>query len=89
MVAVGRALYGEDKEKFKTWFRPLAQQLKNESSVKVIKTLEEVLTGLPSGAVAQAVTKEVEYFRTHQKRMDYRAVRRAHEPIGSGAVEAT
>ena len=89
LVAVGRALYGEDKEKFKTWFRPLAQQLKNESSLKVIKTLEEVLTGLPSGAVAQAVTKEVEYFRTHQKRMDYRAGRRAHEPIGSGAVEAT
>ena len=30
--------------------------------MKVIKTLEEVLTGLPSGAVAQAVTKEVETF---------------------------
>lgn len=89
LVSVGRALYGDDKQKFKTWFKPLVQQLKNESSLKVIRTLEEVLTTMPSGSEAHTVAKEVEYFRTHQKRMDYRAGRRAHEPIGSGAVEAT
>jgi len=44
---------------------------------------------LPSGASAIAATQEVEYFREHKDRMDYRAGRRAGEPIGSGPVEAT
>ena len=40
--------------------------------------------------VAQAkVQTEVEYFHTHQERLDYRAARRRGEPIGSGAIEAT
>jgi hypothetical protein len=89
LVAVGRALYGEDKEKFKTWIKPLVKQLKNESAVKVIRQLEDVLAALPSGPVADAVAKEVNYFHEHQHRMDYRAGRRAGEPIGSGPVEAT
>jgi len=89
LVAVGRALWGEDKVQFKTWLQPLVRQLKNESAVKVIGQLDEALAGLPSGPVAAAVAKEVAYFHEHQPRMDYRAARRAGEPIGSGAVEAT
>ena len=89
LVAVGRALWGEDKVAFKAWLKPLVRQLKNESAVKVIRQLEEALAGLPTGPVAEAVTKEVAYFREHQHRMDYRAARRAGEPLGSGPVEAT
>jgi hypothetical protein len=89
LVAVGRALFGEDKEKLKTWLKPLVRQLKNESSVKVIRQLEEALAALPVGTVAKAVAKEVNYFHEHQHRMDYRSGGRAGEPIGSGPVEAT
>lgn len=89
LVAVGRALWGEDKVQFKAWLKPLVRQLKNESALKVIRQLDEALADLPAGPVAQAVAKEVAYFREHESRMDYRAARRAGEPIGSGPVEAT
>ena len=89
LVAVGRALWGEDQAQFKAWLKPLVRQLKNESAVKVIRQLDEALAGLPAGPVAEAVAREVAYFQEHQPRMDYRAARRAGEPIGSGPVEAT
>lgn len=89
LAAVGRALFGEDKEKFKGWLKPLVKQLKNESAVKVIRQLEEALRALPQGLASEAVAREVAYFRENQARMDYRAGRRAGEPIGSGPVEAT
>jgi hypothetical protein len=89
LAAVGRALFGEDKAKFKTWLKPLIQQLKHQSAIKVIRQLEEVLAGLADGPAAQAVAKEVNYFHEHQQRMDYRAGQRAGQPIGSGPVEAT
>ena len=89
LAAVGRALFGEDTAGLKAWLKPLVQQLKNQSSVKVIRQLEEALATLPRGVAAQAVAKEVAYFHQHEERMDYRAGRRAGEPIGSGAVEAT
>jgi len=89
LAAVGRALYGEDQDRLKGWLRPLVQQLKNQSSIKVIGRLEAILAGLPSGAAAKAVAKEVNYLREHQDRMDYRAAQRGGEPIGSGAVEST
>ena len=87
--AVGRALFGADKAGFKDWLKPLVKQLKNDSALKVIGQLEEVLAARPSGGAAQAIAKEVQYFHEHQERMDYRAGRRAGEPIGSGSVEAT
>jgi hypothetical protein len=65
------------------------RQLKNESVLKVIRHLEEALARLPDGPAAKAGAKEVAYFHEHQNRMDYRAGRRAGEPIGSGPVEAT
>jgi hypothetical protein len=89
LVAVGRALFAEDKVKLTAWLKPLVRQLKHESSVKVIGHLEEALAALPGGASATAVAKEVAYFREHQGRMDYRAGGRAGEPLGSGPVEAT
>jgi hypothetical protein len=89
LVAVGRALFGEDQVRFKAWLKPLVKQLKQDSSLKVIRQLEESLATLPKGAALHTVTKEVQYFQAHQKRMDYRAGRRADEPIGSGPVEAT
>ena len=69
---------------FETWLRPLAKQLKNQSSLKVVNRLEEILSQLPAGSAAEAVQKELNYFHEHAARMDYRAGRKRGEPIGSG-----
>jgi hypothetical protein len=89
LAAVGRALFGEDKDRLKAWLKPLVQQLKNESALKVIRQLEAILATMPGGTATATVAREVEYFHEHQARMDYRAGQRAGEPIGSGPVEAT
>jgi hypothetical protein len=89
LAAVGRALFGEDQARLKAWLKPLVRQLKNESAVKVVEQLEEILHNLPKGESAQAVEKELNYFHEHQHRMDYRAGNRRGEPIGSGAIEST
>lgn len=89
LAAVGRALYGEDQTRLKAWLKPLVQQLKNQSALKVIGQLEAVLATLPNPTAREVIAKEVNYFHEHQHRMDYRAGRRAGEPIGSGPVEAT
>jgi hypothetical protein len=89
LAAVGRAIHGEDKEKYRAWLKPLVRQLKHQSALKVIDQLEAALAQMRGGTAAPAVAKEVAYFHEHQARMDYRAGRRAGEPIGSGPVEAT
>jgi len=89
LAAVGRALYGEDQIGLKAWLKPLVHQLKNQSALKVIAQLEAVLATLPNAMAREVIAKEVNYFHQHQHRMDYRAGRRAGEPIGSGPVEAT
>jgi hypothetical protein len=89
LAAVGRALFGENADQLKAWLRPLVQQLKKQSAIKVVEQLEEILEQMPAGAAAQAVQKEVNYFHEHRNRMDYRAGQRRGEPIGSGAIEST
>lgn len=89
LAAVGRVLFGEDKDKLKGWLRPLVQQLKNESAIQVVERLEEILAQMPAGASAQAVQKEVNYFHEHRNRMDYAEAQKRGEPIGSGAAEST
>jgi hypothetical protein len=89
LSAVGRVVCGEDHAKLRAWLKPLVRQLKNDSAVKVVRQLEQILTTLPAGPTASAVRTEVDYFRSHEKRMDYRDAQRRHEPLGSGAVEAT
>src|SRR5258706_81402 len=72
LAAVGRALFGEDKAKLKTWLQPLVRQLKNQSAIKVIRQPEAALAGLAAGPPAEAVAREGSYFHEHQERMDYR-----------------
>lgn len=64
------------------------RQLKNDSTVKAIRQLEDALATLPAGATAATVQTAVNYFHEHQARMDDRAGGRRGEPRGSGPIKA-
>ena len=82
-------MFGEDQARSQRGSSRWARQLKNQLAVKVIRQLKELQRGLPTGPASEAVGKELNCFHEHRERMDYRGGHRAHEPIGSGAVEAT
>jgi hypothetical protein len=81
LAAAGRTLFGEDNGKLRDWLRPLVKQLKNRSAIKVIHKLEEIPGAIPTGAARVEATKEINYLREHQNRMDYRAGSQAPGPI--------
>lgn len=89
LAAVGQALYGENAAQLRAWLQPLARQLKNQSAVKVVHQLENILATLEAGDTRTKVQAEVAYFHEHHARLTYREGRKRGEPIGSGAIEAT
>ncbi|MBI5774630.1 MAG: ISKra4 family transposase [Verrucomicrobia bacterium] len=90
LAEVGRQRFGDDATALHARLAPLKRQLKNDSAVKVLRQLEDLLADLsPDSPAHKTVTAEVAYLHEHRERMDYRAARRKKEPIGSGAVEST
>ncbi len=58
--------------------------MKNESAIKVIGQLEEALwCNCRVVRPPKAVQREVNYFREHEDRMDYRAGRRRVNPLAA------
>lgn len=89
LAAAGRAVCGDDAQALRAWLRPLARQLKQSKTPKVIGSIEEALEKLGGQKAAQEVRGQLEYFKSHQHRMDCARGVGKGEPIGSGAIEAT
>lgn len=53
-----------------------------------LEALIDELTALARGRRAKAIHTEIEYFHKHTARMRYQLFRKAHIPLGSGAVES-
>jgi hypothetical protein len=68
------------------WVEPLLKQLEKGAAPQVIRRLEEALAAVPQ---SQVVAREIEYFKNNQHRLDYGRAKKAGEPLGSGAIEAT
>jgi len=86
--AVAHALHPEDELAARQWIEPLLKKLKAGRSISVIAELEQVTKRLRAKRRA-AAQSELEYFRTHRDRLDYRAAKQRGQPLGSGAIEAT
>jgi hypothetical protein len=85
---VAQTLYPEEPELAQAWIKPLLKNLERDQANKVVKTLDELLQGLP-GAAHEAVEKEKNYFESNLERLKYKDGISRGEPSGSGAMEST
>jgi hypothetical protein len=86
--AVAHVLHPEDPSAASQWIQPLLKKLKAGRAIRVIGQLEQVTQRLRAKRRA-AAQSELEYFRTHRNRLDYRAAKQRGQPLGSGAIEST
>jgi hypothetical protein len=90
---LARTLYGPGTPEAQRWLQPLLRFLesRNDGALDVLHELEDLrqrLKDLPPFQ-QEAVDKEIGYFTTHHKRMDYKQGKAKGEPVGSGVVEST
>jgi hypothetical protein len=90
---LARTLHASDPEAARQWLQPLLGFLerRTDGALDVLQQLEglrKTLKGL-TAFQREALDKEIGYFTTHQHRMDYKAAKKAGEPVGSGVVEST
>jgi hypothetical protein len=90
---VAHELHGQGTPEARAWVQPLFRQLENrkDGAVKILSRLEhlkQTLTHLTENQKTM-LSREIEYVKTHQHRMDYAQAKAAGEPLGSGAIEST
>ena len=90
---LARTLYGQGTPEAQHWLQPLLRFLesRNDGALDVLHELEDLRQRLKdlSAFQQEAVDKEIGYFTTHHKRMDYKQGKANGEPVGSGVVEST
>jgi hypothetical protein len=91
--ALAAELYGAGTDEAEVWVRPYIRWLDSRTAgaADVIEGLEELTERLGefSARQAEVLERELNYFRSHQQRMDYKAGKARGEPVGSGAIEST
>lgn len=73
------------KKKKKRWFRRMRSKLRKGHVNHVIAKIND----LCRGRNAALIRKKNDYFIRYRDRMNYRALKSAHLPIGSGMIEST
>ena len=86
-------IYGSGTVAAREWVQPLISWLdrRKEGALDVISSLEEMKLTLKNRTKEQhkAIDLEINYFKEHQHRMDYKAGKALGQPVGSGAIEST
>ena len=87
LKAAADAAFGPDSAEGEAWFEKWRHVLRHDpkGANKVIDALRYLKR---KGKGSADIARELGYFRTNRKRMNYREVADAGYPIGSGAVEA-
>jgi len=91
--ALAGELFGAESAEAEAWVRPHIKSLKEKENgaVELINTLEEFKEKLGQFSDKQATVfeRELNYFKNHQHRMDYKTGSDLGQPVGSGAIEST
>lgn len=91
--ALAGELHGSETEEAEAWVRPYVRWLESrtDGAADVIEGLEALRERLDefSAKQAEVLERELNYFRNHQDRMDYKTGKARGEPVGSGAIEST
>lgn len=90
---VARDLHGEGTPEAQAWIKPHLRWLeqRQDGALNVIHSLEQIRAALnnPSKKESTTLDREINYFKEHQSKMDYKKGKALNEPIGSGAIEST
>jgi hypothetical protein len=90
---LARTVYGPGTPAAQQWLAPLLRFLEQRTDgvLDVLRELAALGPRLKSLTEDQqaAIHREIGYFTTHHKRMDYKQAKAKGEPVGSGAVEST
>lgn len=91
--ALAGELFGRGSTEAEHWVRPYIDGLKNRETgaLEMINSLEELSEQLDRFDQKQkeVLNRELNYFKSHQQRMDYKTGRDQGQPVGSGAIEST
>lgn len=85
---VARELY-PDQEQAKKWVKEKSRFLRKDKAIPMIESLDVVLESIEDSEKQLKIKKEINYFISHQDRMDYQKAKKLGEPMGSGAIEST
>lgn len=86
-------LHGKGTPEAQAWVRPYLRWLekRKDGALDVIDSLDQLRKNLGEFSKKQraAIAGEVEYFKGHKDRMDYKTGKALGQPVGSGAIEST
>lgn len=86
-------LHGQGTTEAEAWIRPYLRWLEKRKggALDVIASLEELHKKVEdfSKKEREAIARELEYFKVHKDRMDYKTGKALGQPVGSGAIEST
>lgn len=92
VAQVGEAGFGAETPEFKTWLATTLHELKHDSPIKVLQTLQDMQHQLEGGAASaetlDRVCTAINYLDKRSAQMDYARFQAAGYPIGSGSVES-
>ena len=92
VAQVGETVLGAETPEFKTWLATTLHELKHDSPLKVLQTLQEMQHQLEGGAASaetlERVRTAINYLDKRSAQMDYARFQAAGYPIGSGSVES-
>ena len=84
--SVANQLYGKGTPEAALWVNPLLQQVRNDQTLATIQSLQEIAKTL-SQALQEKVQTQIDYFKSHSNRMNYKEIIEARKAVKSG--EAT